>query len=214
MAGNYTIAQGDYVSRIAAQHGFADYKKIWDHPNNADLKNLRKNPEVLLPGDELYIPDREDRIEDRPTDAKHKFQTPLPPLKLRLVVKDVNNKPVAGRPCQLTVDGHLYELTTDGDGKVEQVIPRLSKEGHFVLKDPSVPIDIDIPVLIGHLDPVEERSGQFARLQSLGYYAGDDSQDDQRFKRAVEEFQCDNKLTVDGICGPATQAKLKQVFGA
>jgi hypothetical protein len=29
----------------------------------------------------------------------------------------------------------------------------------------------------------------------------------------VEEFQCDNSLTVNGICGPNTQAGLKQVYG-
>ena len=57
----YTVVQGDYVSRIAAQQGFAGYSKIWNHPNNAELKNLRQNPEVLYPGDVLFIPDREDR---------------------------------------------------------------------------------------------------------------------------------------------------------
>ncbi len=54
-------------------------------------------------------------------------------------------------------------------------------------------------------------SGQQARLDNLGYFASDG--DDDAFKSAVEEFQCDNSLTVDGDCGPATQAKLKQVYG-
>jgi len=34
------------------------------------------------------------------------------------------------------------------------------------------------------------------------------------FLSAVEEFQCDNGLTVDGDCGPNTQAKLKEVHGS
>ena len=33
------------------------------------------------------------------------------------------------------------------------------------------------------------------------------------FLSAIEEFQCDHGLVVDGKCGPATQAKLKQVHG-
>jgi murein L,D-transpeptidase YcbB/YkuD len=33
------------------------------------------------------------------------------------------------------------------------------------------------------------------------------------FLSAVEEFQCDHGLTVDGKCGPATQARLKQAHG-
>ena len=39
------------------------------------------------------------------------------------------------------------------------------------------------------------------------------STDADALESAVEEFQCDNNLTVDGICGPVTQAKLKQVAG-
>jgi hypothetical protein len=210
----YTVVQGDYVSRIAAQQGFAGYSKIWNHPNNAELKNLRKNPEVLYPGDVLFIPDRVDRIEDRPTDAKHTFVAKIAPLKLRVVIKDVNNKPVANKPCQVIVDGHVFDLTTDGTGKVETEIPRTARDGRLTLRDPSVPIEIDLPILIGHLDPVEEKSGQFARLHSLGYNPGETPDDANRFKRAIEEFQCENHLTVDGICGPATQSKLKLVFGA
>jgi hypothetical protein len=71
-----------------------------------------------------------------------------------------------------------------------------------------------IPFKIGDLDPVLETSGQVARLNNLGYFAGDLSNPDPAtFQSAVEEFQCDKSLTVDGICGPATQAKLSQVHG-
>lgn len=71
-----------------------------------------------------------------------------------------------------------------------------------------------IPIKIGHLDPVDEISGQQGRLNNLGYYFGDiDGNDSPRFRMAVEEFQCENGLTVDGICGPNTQAKLKEVYG-
>jgi peptidoglycan hydrolase-like protein with peptidoglycan-binding domain len=33
------------------------------------------------------------------------------------------------------------------------------------------------------------------------------------FRSAVEEFQCDHGLTVDGDCGAQTQAKLLSVHG-
>lgn len=202
------------MSRIAAEYGFADFNKIWNHPNNAELKRVRKNPEVLHPGDQLFIPDREDRIEDRPTDATHTFKTKISPLVLRLVIKDVNNRPVANKPCQLTVDGQLFSLVTDNSGQIETRISRTAREGRLVMRDETVPIDLDLPVLIGHLDPVDEKSGQLARLESLGYYTGGTPDDERRFHRSVQEFQCDHGLTVDGICGPATQARLKQVFGS
>jgi peptidoglycan hydrolase-like protein with peptidoglycan-binding domain len=78
--------------------------------------------------------------------------------------------------------------------------------------------EIVIPIKIGHLDPVEEQSGQQSRLNNLGYFAGPlaaASNEGNRalFLSAVEEFQCEHGLTVDGKCGPLTQAELKQVHG-
>jgi peptidoglycan hydrolase-like protein with peptidoglycan-binding domain len=71
-----------------------------------------------------------------------------------------------------------------------------------------------VALLVGDLDPVEEVSGQLARLQNLGYYAGKiGGGDAMAVRSAIEEFQCDNKLTVDGICGPETQARLIAVHG-
>ena len=51
-------------------------------------------------------------------------------------------------------------------------------------------------------------------MSNLGYYLGPlDADNPAKFRSAVEEFQCDYGLTVDGDCGPNTQAKLKQVHG-
>jgi N-acetylmuramoyl-L-alanine amidase len=89
----------------------------------------------------------------------------------------------------------------------------------LTIKDPQTPInEILIPIKIGHLDPVDELSGQQARLNNLGYFAGpfeEKSEEENKtmFLSAVEEFQCDHSLVVDGKCGPNTQAKLKQVHG-
>ena len=77
-----------------------------------------------------------------------------------------------------------------------------------------MPLWFQVPVQIGCLDPIDEPSGQLIRLANLGYYRLDGTDIDQsEFVSAVEEFQCEQGLTVDGICGPATQAKLKQVYG-
>ena len=71
-----------------------------------------------------------------------------------------------------------------------------------------------MPTRIGHLDPVEEPSGQMARLTNLGYYLGPEGEiDAHQLRSAIEEFQCDHSLPVDGKCGSQTQAKLKQVHG-
>jgi len=220
MAGYYTIKQGDHLSGIADQHGFADYKKIWDHPQNADLKKKRKNPNVLFPGDQLYIPDKETKDYSKPTDQRHKFQVKTTPLKLRIKLDAFYSKPIANTPCDLSIGIDSVKVTSDGNGIVEQVIPKTAEDGKLTVhqkitvRGQSVPNDFDIPIKIGHLDPETELSGQLGRLSNLGYYRGDlEPLDDPEFVSAVEEFQCDHGLTVDGDCGPQTQAKLKEVHG-
>jgi hypothetical protein len=92
-----------------------------------------------------------------------------------------------------------------------------------ILADPSVPpVSLSLPLKIGYLDPVTTVPGQVARLNNLGYDAGlvgredrapRDEEGQRQFRSAVEEFQCDHGLAVDGKCGPVTQAKLKKVHG-
>jgi len=75
-------------------------------------------------------------------------------------------------------------------------------------------VDVDATLRVGHLDPVEETSGQIARLRNLGYYRGPaDGSDLKLMRAAIEEFQCEHGLTVDGVCGPQTQSKLREVHG-
>jgi hypothetical protein len=57
MAIDHTVVQGEYLSKIARNYGFSDYRTIWEHPKNAALKQARQNPNVLFPGDRLFIPD-------------------------------------------------------------------------------------------------------------------------------------------------------------
>jgi hypothetical protein len=215
MAGNYTVQQGDHLSKIAKSFGFSDYHTIWDHPNNADLKQKRQNPNVLFPGDSLFVPDRELREESRSTDKKHLFKKKTPDLKLRITLEDQFEKPIANAPCVLTLGSTSSSVTTDGKGLIEHDIPPDVHDAILVIQDPQTPFDnTQLNIKIGDLDPVTEVSGQIGRLNNLGYFAGDVNQPDQTaFESAVEEFQCDNHLSVDGVCGPNTQAKLKQVHG-
>ena len=213
MAAYYTVQQGDYLSKIAKENGFPDYLTIWNHPSNVDLKQQRQNPNVLFPGDQVFIPDFGPRQESGSTEQRHIFVVKRQTLKLRLVLEDIFEKPIANAPCTLLVDGQPFQVTTDGSGKIEQEIPATAQDGVIVISDDQTPFQNDvIPIKIGNLDPVDQVSGQIARLNNLGYFPGDGT-DADAFESAVEEFQCDHGLTVDGICGPLTQAKLKQVHG-
>jgi len=213
----HIVEQGEYLSLIARKHGFSDFHTIWDHPENAKLKQQRKNPNVLFPGDQLFIPSRELKEESGSTEKKHIFKTKQVRLMLRLVLEDAYFSPIADAKCELTVEGQLFKLVTDGDGKLEREIPATAREATIVVKDPVTPLDDNvIPIKIGELDPVDEVSGQKARLNNLGYLAGPiDKHDEALFRSAVEEFQCEHigPSEVDGKCGPKTQAKLKEIHG-
>jgi hypothetical protein len=211
----YIVQQGDHLSKIAKENGFTDYTELWNHPNNADLKNQRQNPNVLLPGDQVFIPDMEQKQESASTDKRHTFTVDKKTLKLCLVLEDCYEKPIAGAHCALLVDGHTYQATTDGNGKLEQEIPLDAKGGTLTIRGDQTPFANEVlSIKIGHLDPVDEISGQVARLNNLGYFAGKlDGSDTDAFQSAVQEFQCDHSLTVNGNCDAQTQSKLKQVHG-
>ena len=204
----HTVQQGDQLSSITEKYGFRKTDTIWDDGANAGLKAKREDGHILFPGDELFIPEKTRKTENRPTGDTHVFRVPVQKLKLKLALLDVNSKPRAKVDCTLTVEGQTFSLRTGDDGTLEKEIPKTARKGKLLLPD------MEIPLLIGHLDPVEEQSGQMARLNNLGYEAGDVGKPDaDRFKSAVEEFQCDQEMDVTGDCDGATQAKLKSVHG-
>lgn len=215
MPANYVVLQGDHLSKIAKENGFTDYSVIWDHPQNAELKKLRKNPNVLLPGDQVYIPDMEMKEETGATNQRHTFVVDKKTLKLKLVLEDAYEKPIAGAQCALLVGGQPFQVTTDGNGRMEQEIPLDATAAWLTIQGDQTPFKGEsIAIKIGHLDPVDAPSGQVARLNNLGYFAGDlDGSDADALKSAIEEFQCDHGLTVTGDCDSQTQAKLQQVHG-
>ena len=63
---SYTVKQGDCFMSIAAANGFL-WDILWNHGDNATLKQLRKDPNVLFPGDTIVIPDKTQRIESAAT---------------------------------------------------------------------------------------------------------------------------------------------------
>src|SRR6476620_7084509 len=165
MATSHKIKQGEHISRVARLYGFRDYRSIWDHPANAALKKKRVDPHVLLPGDELHIPDKQLKSESRPLYESHTFRVVKPMLKLRLAVRDLDNVPVANAACELDIEGNTFKLITNADGIIEHDIAPTDENGR--LRVPA--LDIDVPIKIGHLDPDDEDTGWHARLANLGY---------------------------------------------
>lgn len=220
MAGFHIVKQGEHVSSIALAYGFSRHGKIWDHPENAQLKARRKNPNVLLPGDSLFIPDRDTKEHTAGTDQLHKYLLSTEPLKLCIKLERAYAQPIANTDCELRLAQEKFMVTSDAAGLVQHAIPLNATDAALLfkdfvkVKDTKLQLDRELDISIGHLNPVEEISGQQARLANLGYYRGGADQiDEVERASAIEEFQCEHGLKVDGICGPLTQAKLEQVHG-
>jgi len=55
IAGNYTVVRGDSLSSIGQRHG-VDWNKIYNHPSNIAFRTKRPNPNLIEPGDVIFIP--------------------------------------------------------------------------------------------------------------------------------------------------------------
>jgi N-acetylmuramoyl-L-alanine amidase len=212
--GNHVVEQGEHIALIAERAGFRSAKTIWDAPENAALRKKRDNPHVLMPGDVVFVPDKQQKTESRATGKRHVFKAIGDKLKLRVVLLDFDNRPLPDVPAVLEVEGTRYEVTSDGTGLIEKDVPRSARSGRLEVAE----FGIDLALHIGHLDPVAEESGWRARLINLGYYRGTITDEgetaDKLFAWALEEFQCDMKLPVTGKPDGATLAKLLTVHGS
>lgn len=53
----YMIQKGDTLTGIAKRHGVPDWRHIYSHPNNAALRRLSPDPDLIHPGHRLFLPE-------------------------------------------------------------------------------------------------------------------------------------------------------------
>jgi hypothetical protein len=73
MAKTYKIKEGDYLAKISSERGFY-WKTIWEHPDNAEIKDKSNDPNILYMDDMLSIPDKSSKEESVPTEKRHVFK--------------------------------------------------------------------------------------------------------------------------------------------
>lgn len=209
MAGKvYPVKQGDTLYKIAKKYGFSDWRTIYNHADNAEFRKKRPNPNIIYPGDKIVIPDKETKEDSGATEQRHRFRSKGDRQWLLIVLKDASNQPLTNTPYQLSVGGKTLEDSTNGEGLLEQEIPPNADEAVLTI------VGQEFLLKIGYLDPVDTPTGWRARLNNLGYKAGKvDGGENEELQSAIEEFQCDYGLKVDGIVGSKTQAKLEEVHG-
>ena len=204
----------DTITKIAAAFQFDDFQDIYDHPNNADLRDKRPDPNLLVAGDEVHIPQRPDPVTHQlPTDDYHEITVPILRQTLRFRFHPHAEAPYDGLQYELKAGLQTFEGVVNGVIE-HQVSAKLHVATLTVFGIGDEAQTVRWTLALGHMDPVETTRGYQARLRNLGF--GSDPIDGihgPKTRAAVRAFQRFADLDIDGIVGPNTQRKLADAYG-
>ncbi|HYV45592.1 MAG TPA: peptidoglycan-binding protein [Myxococcaceae bacterium] len=208
----HTVRQGECLSQIARRYGFSDFRIIYNHPSNADFKRKRPNPDLIHPGDQVFIPEPEAKKVEVAAGQAHRFKLKDAKRKLHLRLRDVHGEPLRNVAYTLDLGSEVREKQTDGEGAVKEEVPLHQQTAVLAIQG------VAWTLQIGDLNPVDEvgedLTGVQARLKNLGYGSGAiDGRPSAPTQAAIRAFQEDHDLEVDGTCSSAFKDKLVEEYG-
>lgn len=198
---------------LASRFGF-DADEVWNDSANDELRERRSTPEMLAPGDVVYLPDAAPEPRSLSARTNNRFRGRLPTVPVE-VAFHYGGEPIANTSC--TVEGLPQPLNTetDGDGVARFDAPMNSGEVWVVFEDPSA----RFRVMVGHLDPHDEDSGALHRLVNLGY--GSDAAlrtggevRASHLHQMLMRFQADHDLEPSGELDESTRSALQENHGS
>jgi N-acetylmuramoyl-L-alanine amidase len=209
----YFARQGESVGSIAKDNGFPSYKAIYDHPANDELRRRRPDPNVLMPGDPIAIPDAIPRTATRAIDQWHDETVEIEAPILRLKLLDPSGSVLANQDYQLTVSGRERFGTTNASGILEEPVEYGVRSAVLsstvTLGDQ--PRDLVWRLNFDSVDPKGSIEGLQGRLYNLGFYRGQiDGCFGPATRGAVSAFQTSAGLGATGIDDENTWAALER----
>jgi N-acetylmuramoyl-L-alanine amidase len=214
MSKKHIVQQGECLSRIAKAHGFVNWRTIYEHADNSELRKKRPNPNILFPGDEVSIPDPKQKTEKAATGSRHVFVVSRLQKQLRVVFKTPRGELFGDEPYLIRFDsGRMKEGRTDSGGLLKELVEWQESSATIVITGRV------LRLLLGHLNPTgdvehEDLSGVQARLNNLGYTAGpNDGIYGRNTRAALALLQADQQLEVNGLPDEPTLAKLVELHG-
>lgn len=210
--GDYVVKPGECISSIAYEHGHS-WETILNDPANQELKRIRKDYHVLLPGDRVTIPPICQKQVSVETDKLHIFQLAGVREIFRMRFLDAADEPRANLPYVLDIDQKSFSGTTDGRGELKQSIPPNARRGRLVLgsgEDSEI-----IELRLGDLNPSGTVTGAQARLTNLGFECGAiDGMPGPQTRKAVMRFQKVRRLEQTGDLDDQTIKELEEMHGS
>jgi hypothetical protein len=189
----YVIKQGDYLAALAHQLGF-DADTVWNDPSNAQLQQLRPNPNILFPGDVLQIPDPPAQPvagTSLTPGSSNSFVSDAPTVTISVTFAGGDPTTYASKAYTIQELAGLTGLTTDGSGLVtfQALVTLQVATITFTESGESRQLSI------GGTDPINTLSGIFKRLQNLGFIDPDadlDASDLSVLRSALYHFTLAN----------------------
>ena len=211
MPTKHKVKQGECISSIAERYGLFP-ETIWEDPANAELREKRKDLNVLYPDDVVVIPDKKMKEEPGATELRHRFRKKGVPSYLDIVVKK-HGEARGKESFILNVDGATQVGETKDDGSIRCPIPPNAKKAILIVGEGEDEITYEIQ--LGNLDPDDEKSGVSERLNNLGFRCGKIKEgQDEATEDALMAFQKEKGLKVTGKPDEDTRKALKQDHNA
>ena len=176
------IEQGDCISAIAVWKGVY-WKDIWNDQANADLKKIRDHPNILLPGDRVTIPEKEEKEESKEDKQRHRMKAKGVPCILRLRFTRFG-QPRRGDAYRIFAYPRYEGGKLDDTGAFEAKIWPSAREAEVWLGKDKENFTEVLQFKFGRIGPKNELIGVQSRLWNLNYYYGELSND---VKKSSEE---------------------------
>lgn len=204
----HVVRAGEHLAQIAHDHGL-DPEEVWNHPKNSELRERRKDMNILSEGDVTFLPVEEPVPLPLKEGAWNRFSVIVPELETHLVFTDARG-PFSGESYVIEGLGEPIDGTTDGDGKLTITAPVTAKMARVRFKNRGR----GFSVLLGEMDPITEPSGVQIRLAQLGYMKGTPSGElDEATAAALRAFQEAKGLARTGAMDAPTLDALKDAYG-
>lgn len=208
MIKTHVVRAGQHLAQIAHDAGL-DFDEVWNHPKNSELRERRKDKNILCEGDVLVLPVEDSAPLELKIGQENRFCAVVPEVETHLRFADARG-PFAGEAYTIEGLDEPITGTTDGDGKLTISAP----VGAKIAKVRFEKRGLGFTVLLGEMDPIIEPSGVQLRLTLLGYLKGTPSGEiDDATTRALRAFQQAKGLEQTGAMDEPTLAALKDAYG-
>jgi hypothetical protein len=198
----HVVKRGECLSKIALQYGVHGWKRLWEHAGNESLRQKRKSPHVLLPGDQVTIPGIDVHEIIRPTDQTHRIKVTGALVAFRVILQDHNQLPYKEEAYELRLGEGPNETPrtgkTDDKGKIMEQLPAGTRRVEVFLPRPRLRWAFELGSLLAIPDEKSLKGGSDASARALAV-------EGMQTRLLALGFPCG---PADGQLGPRTRAAL------